>query len=75
MDMDLHEQPLGAEANLKLELKEGKMLLSVSYDGKGADASLSLLVDPDYFIDLLAKAIPGEIDDAIFAIIKGALKA
>jgi len=74
MDMDLHDQPLGSEGELKLELKEGKLLLHVNHNSKGMSAGLELNIDPDYFMDKLAEAIPGKIDDAILEMIKAALK-
>ena len=62
------------EASLDLDFKEGKLRLSVSYDGKGADAGLFVDLDPDYFLDKLKDVIPGQIDDAIIEMLKGALK-
>lgn len=62
------------EATLDLDFKEGKLRLSVSYDGKGADAGLFVDLDPDYFLDKLKAVIPGQIDDAIIEMLKGALK-
>jgi len=62
------------EASLDLDFKEGKLRLSVSYDGKGADAGLFVDLDPDYFLDKLKAVIPGQIDDAIIEMLKGALK-
>lgn len=62
------------EATLDLDFKEGKLRLSVSYDGKGADAGLFVDLEPDYFLDKLKAVIPGQIDDAIIEMLKGALK-
>jgi hypothetical protein len=62
------------EATLDVDFKEGKLRLSVSYDGKGADAGLFVDIDPDYFLDKLKAVIPGQIDDAIIEMLKGALK-
>ena len=62
------------EATLDVDFKEGKLRLSVSYDGKGADAGLFVDIDPDYFLDKLKAVIPGQIDDAIIDMLKGALK-
>lgn len=70
---DLVELKKG-EATLDLDFKEGKLRLSVSYDGKGADAGLFVDLDPDYFLDKLKAVIPGQIDDAIIDMLKGALK-
>jgi hypothetical protein len=70
---DLVELKKG-EATLDVDFKEGKLRLSVSYDGKGADAGLFVDLDPDYFLDKLKAVIPGQIDDAIIEMLKGALK-
>lgn len=70
---DLVELKKG-EATLDVDFKDGKLRLSVSYDGKGADAGLFVDLDPDYFLDKLKAVIPGQIDDAIIDMLKGALK-
>jgi len=70
---DLVELKKG-EATLDVDFKDGKLRLSVSYDGKGADAGLFVDLDPDYFLDKLKDVIPGQIDDAIIEMLKGALK-
>lgn len=67
MDKDLYQN---ASGELKLKLEGGKLI--VMLDTKGVDVSVAL--EADYFIDKLAEVIPGEIDDAVFAILKGALK-
>jgi hypothetical protein len=74
MDKLLSEKELGSESLLKLEVVEGKLKLSVKYDGKGLDGELSLLLDPDYFADKLAEAVPGKIDDLLLDLLKKALK-
>jgi superfamily I DNA and RNA helicase len=53
------QKDLGAEGSLKVEVKDGKVVVSAVYDGKGADASLSIAIDSDYLLDKLAEAIPG----------------
>jgi len=74
MEKELLEQKLGAEGTLEIKLEDGKLKLVVGYDGKGAGASVGLHLAPDYFLDKLAAAIPGGIDDAIINILKAALK-
>lgn len=63
------------ESEVKVEIVQGRIKLSASLDTKGVDAAASMSVDSDYFIDELAKKIPGQIDDAMFAVLKAALKA
>lgn len=72
--MEIINKQISPEANALVEIKEGKLQLSVKLDTQGLDGQLSVSVDSDYFIDELAKKIPGTIDDAIFAVLKGALK-
>ena len=62
------------EADLDLEFKDGKLRASVSYDGKGVDAGLYVDVSPEYFLDKLKAAIPGEVDDKIIDMLKLAFK-
>ncbi len=72
--MDLLVKDLGAEGKVKVVVEGGKLKLVVDYDSKGLDGKVELAVDSDYLIDELAKKIPGQIDDAIFAILKASLK-
>jgi hypothetical protein len=67
------EKAIGSEAKLKLGLENGKVVLSVVYDGKGLDGEIKLLADSDYFCDELAKLVPGDTVAEQFII--GALKA
>jgi hypothetical protein len=75
MEKDLFEKQLGAETNVDIDFKDGDLVLTVTYDGKGLRAGVSVKVDGEYFLDKLAEKIPGNIDDAIIAMLKGALKA
>ena len=43
-------------------------------DSKGLGGGLYLDLDAEYFLDKLAEIIPGEIDDAVIAMIKLAFK-
>lgn len=72
--MDLIKKELGAEGEVALSLSAGKLSLSAKYDSKGLDGEVKLSVDSDYFIDQLAAKIPGQLDDAILAVLKAALK-
>lgn len=74
MDKVLTEKELGSEGSLKLEVVEGKVKLTLKYDSKGLDADLVLLLESEYFVDKLAEAIPGKIDDMILELLKTALK-
>lgn len=74
MEKKIVEMPVGKESELELEFKDGKLRLVFAYDGKGVDAGVYADLDPEYFLDKLADAIPGDIDDAVIAMLKGALK-
>lgn len=73
--MEIITKELSPESKMKVELKGGKVILSADFASGGLDAQLSASLDTDYFMDELAKAIPGQIDDAIIAVMKAALKS
>lgn len=66
---------IGNEGKAKVELKDGKLYIVGAYDGKQMDAELKVGIEVDMFIDQLAEAIPGKIDDAILGVLKVALKS
>ncbi len=68
------DKSLSSELKLDLDVKDGKIIISVTYDGKGLDSTISLAVEGDYFLDKLAAKIPGSIDDLVIAAIKSAMK-
>lgn len=70
----LVEMPISKETEFELEFKDGKLRLILGYDGKGVDGGLFADLDPEYFLDKLADAIPGTIDNMVIEAIKGALK-
>jgi hypothetical protein len=72
--MEILNKQISPEAKALVEIKEGKLQLSAVLDTGGVDANVAVAVEVDYFIDELAKKIPGQIDDAIFAVLKTALK-
>lgn len=72
--MELINKQISPEANAKVEIVAGKIQLIAALDSQGVDANVAVAVEVDYFIDELAKKIPGQIDDAIFAVLKTALK-
>lgn len=73
--MILVDKPIGPEAGVKLEIAAGKIILSGGLHSSGLGGNLSMSLDSDYFLDKLAEAIPGQLDDAIIAVLKSALKA
>lgn len=72
--MEILNKQISPESKALVEITEGKLQLSAVLDTGGVDANVAVAVEVDYFIDELAKKIPGQIDDAIFAVLKTALK-
>lgn len=68
------EKAISSEVKFDLDIKDGKIVVSAIYDGKGLDSTISLAIDGEYFLDKLAEKISGNVDDMIIAAIKGALK-
>lgn len=73
--MELINKQISPEANAKVEIVAGKIQLIAALDSQGVDAEVKFSVDAEYFLDELAKKIPGIIDDAILGVIKTAVKA
>lgn len=73
--MDLLEKQLSPESKVKIEVLQGEILFTSDLDTEGVDAALRVAIDADYFLDELAKKIPGQIDDAVIQLMKQALKA
>jgi len=63
--VDVAEGSIGPEAKYKMEIVEGKVKISVDYDGKQADAGMYVSIEIKQFVDMLKEAIPGKIDDLI----------
>ena len=63
---------LGSDGNYQLNFENGDLIFTVSYDGDGLDGEIRLILDPEYFIDKLADAIPGKLDDLILEGLKQA---
>jgi hypothetical protein len=70
------EKALGPEAKLKAEMVNGKIKLSVEYDGHQVDGGAYILSDSDMLVDAILKLIPGEspFELAAGGVIKMALK-
>lgn len=65
----------GKEHEIDLEIKDGKLAVIAKHEGSGGGADLKVYVKIDYLFDKIAEKIPGQVDDAIFALIKQGLKA
>lgn len=56
---------LGPEAKAGMKIAEGKVILSLNYEGKQAGAQVSVSLDSKQYAAMLKAAIPGGIDDVI----------
>ncbi len=75
MEKDIVEGNIGAVGSYDIEFKGGKLTAKVGVGHSGVSGNISLEFNSDAIIDALCKAIPGQIDDALGAILKNALKA
>ena len=73
MDTPVIEKEISKEVDLEMRFENKKVKLVVNYEGRGAGAEVAVYVDAVYFIDLLADAIPGTLDDVVLEMLKGAL--
>ena len=71
----LFSKEISKELGLDLDFnKDTKTVrLTLDYDGKMANAGVYIELDSEDFLDLIAKKIPGKLDDAVIGLIKGAL--
>ena len=56
-----------------VKVDAGKLVNETVLDSKGIKSTLLTEVPLDYFLDKLAEAIPGELDDAVISMLKAAL--
>lgn len=70
---ELLDGQLGPETNYDLSLENGKLTLSVKYDGTQTGAELKVSLKADAFIDKLKTLIPGKIDDMVLDLLKESL--
>lgn len=62
------------EGSLDLKIEGGKVLFAIKYDGKQADAKFEISLGIEEYLELLKKAIPGELDDKVIDMIQIAMK-
>lgn len=75
MEKDIVDGKLGSVGGYDLEFKGGKLMFKLNVSWNGLAGEVAMGVDADGVLDALAKAIPGQIDDTVFALLKAALKA
>jgi len=71
---DLLKKEFG-DADLELKFENGKLRLLAGIDTKGVDGGVYVDLEPEYFLDKLAAAIPGKLDDAVIEMLKVAFKS
>ena len=59
------EIDLGKEADLEISVAPEGVKLALVYQGKGAEAGAHISLKPEYFVEKLKAAIPGQIDDLV----------
>lgn len=76
MEKDIVDGKLGSVGAYDVEFKGGKLVARISAAAPfGLEGAMELSLSSDMVLDAIAKAIPGQIDDAVISLIKSALKA
>lgn len=71
--MDIADQKLGPEDEVKVSIAGGKLLITNVYQGAQLGATLAISVDAKAFLEMLKVASPGNWDDLVINIVEGAL--
>jgi hypothetical protein len=75
MEAQIAEGNIGAVGKYDVEFKDGNLVIEVDANVAVGSAGLIVKVDASKVCDAIAKAIPGQIDDAVLGVIKAALGA
>lgn len=73
MEKDIVDGAIGKVGKYDLEFKEGELRFVLEVGQFGLGAGVKVAIKADAVLDAIAKAIPGQVDDAIFAVLKQAL--
>lgn len=68
------EIKIGTEGDIDVKLAGGFVTIEAKYAGSETQASASVSISVDKLLDKLAAKIPGQVDDAVIAVMKAALK-
>ena len=71
--MEVVNEEVSKELDYKINFEDGKAMMTISYEGAGGGVSMTGTVNAEYFLDMLAEAIPGKIDDAVIFALKAAI--
>jgi hypothetical protein len=73
MDKEIVEGNLGTVGKYDVEFKGGCLVVELNAGAGPVSGGVVIKVDAGKVLDAIAAAIPGQIDDAVIAMIKGAL--
>lgn len=74
MEKQIIGTELGPEAHIDLKIKDGAIVVEVTYKGQDGYASIAAGLTPDAFLDKLKVMIPGTFDDIAIEALKAAIK-
>jgi hypothetical protein len=65
------------KCDLKAVVKfvKGEIVAVAAIEASGIQSEVKITIPTDYFLDKLAEALPGQIDDSLISVLKIALKA
>jgi hypothetical protein len=72
MEKQIVEGQIGTNGKYDLDIKDNELVLEVGAAFGPGSASVSLKLNGPEFLDMLKAKIPGQIDDAIFDLLKAA---
>lgn len=70
---DLISGMLGSEGSYDVDLIDGKVVVTVSYEGAQGSAGFHIKLDLILLMEMAAKKTDNKIDDALVAMLKGML--
>jgi len=70
---ELVNQEISKELGFELKFEDKQLILIPSFDSKGVDVKMEIKVSAEYFLDQLAAAIPGQIDNTVIDLLKAAI--
>lgn len=75
MDQHIADGKVGSEGGYSVDFKGGNLVALLDVKEGPFQGHVEAKIDSDMVLDAIAKAIPGQIDDAVIAVIKAALKS
>ncbi len=75
MEKEIIAGDIGSLGKFDVAFTGGKLIATGNLGYDGASVAVTLTLDSDGVLDAIAKAIPGQIDDAVISVVKAALKA